>query len=174
MAGYSITSAASGLDQSIWDPIAPADGWTVQTQTSGTVAEQGGTPVTIAANGGSVSLGSTWIQSPFEDLQFSFTLPGGSMGSGTVTYQGNGGAAFRRSDLDTDGDIDAADYTIWLQNNYSSLAGLTGVNAYLRGDLDRDGDNDHIDFRLFKTDFNAVNGAARSTQWWQGCPSQRP
>jgi hypothetical protein len=154
----------------MWDPIAPADGWTVLTQSSGTVAEQGGAPVTIAANGGSVNLGSAWIQSPFEDLQFSFTLPGGSTGMGTVTYQGNNGAAFRRSDLDTDGDIDATDYTIFQQNNYANLSGLTGVNAYLRGDLDRDGDNDHLDFRLFKTDFNAANGAGAFNALLAGLP----
>jgi hypothetical protein len=170
LAGYSIISAASGLDQSAWDPIAPTDGWTVQTQTSGTVAEQGGTPLTITGNGGSVNLGSAWIQSPFEDLQFSFTLPGGVMGAGTVTYQGNNGAAFRRSDLDTDGDIDAADYTILQQNNYTNLTGLTGVAAYLRGDLDRDGDNDHLDFRLFKNDFNAANGAGAFNALVAGLP----
>jgi hypothetical protein len=159
LTGYSISSTVSGLDQTMWDTIAPANGWTVQSQTATTIAEQAGTPVTINGNGGSVSLGPAWIQSPFEELQFSFTLPGGTMGLGTVSYQGNGGAAFRRSDLDTDGDIDAADYGVFLQNNYANLSGLTAVNAYLRGDLDRDGDNDHNDFRLFKSDFNAANGA---------------
>ncbi len=167
---YSIGSTAGGLAiRPAWDPIAPANGWTVQTETDSTLAETGGTAVTIAGNGGTVNLGNAWIKSPFEDVQFNF-VTGGTPGSGTVSYTGNGGTAFVRSDLDTDGDIDPNDYNVFLQNNFASLSGLSDVAAYRRGDLDGDGDNDHVDFRQFKADYDAANGSGSFNQLIAGVP----
>jgi hypothetical protein len=167
---YSISSNAGALAiRPAWDPIAPANGWTIQTESDATLAETGGTAVTLAGNGGSTTLGTAWTKSPFEDLQFNF-VAGGVPGSGTVTYTGNNGVAFGRSDLDTDGDIDPNDYNILLQNNFADVAGLSTVAGYRRGDLDGDGDNDQVDFRLFKADYNVANGSGSFNQLLAGVP----
>ena len=161
LTGYSISSAAGGLNISpAWDPISPANGWTIQTQTVIQLSEAGGTPVNLNAGGGSQGLGSAWVKSPFEDLVFSFSLNGGPSVLGAVQYVGNGGAAFTRSDLDTDGDIDISDWTAFLSGNRTNLSGLSDVAQYLKGDLNGDDANDHADFLLFRGDFIAANGPA--------------
>jgi hypothetical protein len=86
-------------------------------------------------------------------------LAGGTVLNASVSYSGNGGNAFARSDLDFDGAIDVADWSVFVANNYVSLAGLSPAQSYALGDLDGDGDNDVADFRLFKSDFNSANGA---------------
>jgi hypothetical protein len=159
LTGYSITSAAGGLNVSSWDAIAPANGWTIQTQTATELNEQGGTAVSIAG-GGSISLGAAWTQSKIEDLQFSYELSGGATGFGQVLFEGNGGVPFGRSDLDTDGGLDVDDWVLFLDGNGDNLAGLSEVAQALKGDLNGDDLNNHGDFVLFRQDYIAANGAA--------------
>jgi Concanavalin A-like lectin/glucanases superfamily/PEP-CTERM motif len=160
LTSYSVTSAVGGLSApGSWDPIAPTNSWTIQTQADTEIAEMGGTPVALAG-GGSVDLGDAWIPTMFEDLQFSFELTGGTSGLGQVQFTGNGGAPFGRSDLDTDGDLDVADWTVFLAGNGTDLGGLSTAAAYLQGDLNGDNENNHSDFVLFRLDYIAANGAA--------------
>jgi hypothetical protein len=117
-----------------------------------------------------LSPGGGWLRSPTEDLFASVLLPGGNVLNATVTYSGNGGNPFLRSDLDFNGAINVADWSIFVANSFGSLAGLSRAQSYALGDLDGDGDNDHTDFRLFKSDYNAVNGSGAFDSQVLGVP----
>jgi hypothetical protein len=163
--GYSITSAAGGLNPATWVSIDagafdPDGTWTAQSSTSTNLAESvtsgnlnGGT---IAA-GASAGIGSPWVKTPIQDLVFSFTLGDGTTGTGQIQYTGD---ALARSDLNGDGAINAADWALFVPNSFTTFAADTAVVAYRKGDLDGDKDNDYADFKLFKADYSAVNGAA--------------
>jgi hypothetical protein len=99
-----------------------------------------------------------WIKSPFEDLALSITLGDGTVAPGAVVYEGNGGQAFARSDLNFDGEVDEDDWPIYRDNHLTNLSGLTAVLKHNRGDLNGDGVNDFKDFRVFEADFDAANG----------------
>ena len=170
LTSYSVTSAAGGLSApGGWDPIAPANGWSIQTQANTEIAETGGTPVALSA-GGSTALGTAWLPTMFEDLEFSFALSGGTSGLGQVQYTGNGGLPFQRSDLDTDGDLDVNDWTAFLAGNGTNLSGLSRAEAYLEGDLNGDNANNHADFVLFRQDYIAANGAGAFAELTGGVP----
>src|SRR5690606_20862386 len=93
-----------------------------------------------------------------EDLKLSITLADGSIVAGTVEYVGNGGSAFTRSDLNFDGEITLADWSVFRGFNLTNLAGLSDAEQYGRGDLNGDGVNNFNDFRLFEADYDAANG----------------
>jgi hypothetical protein len=107
----------------------------------------------------SLSMAGAWIRSPNEDLVLNLLLNGGTVLNASVSYVGNGGQAFDRGDLNFNGDIDAADWSIFVASAYGNLSGLSRAQAYAKGDLDGDGDNDYADFKLFKSNFDASNGA---------------
>lgn len=160
ISSYTISSPIGGLLTSpAWDPIAPASGWTIQSQTVNQLAETGGTAINVAG-GGAQALGTPWLKSPFEDLEFSVSLNGQPAVLAAVQYTGNGGAAFGRSDLNTDGTLTAADWTVFLDGNGDNLAGLSDVAQYFKGDLNGDNLSNHADFVLFRSDFIAANGEA--------------
>lgn len=62
-------------------------------------------------------------------------------------------------DLDFNGAINAADWGVFRQGLARNLAGLSLAEAFRWGDLNGDRRNDHSDFVMFKTKFDAVNGA---------------
>jgi hypothetical protein len=167
--GYTITSAAGSLDPITWTSIDadntfdPNGTWTSQSSTSTNLAESvtGGT-LDGGALGPAASrgIGTPWIKAPFEDLVFGFTLGDNSTGFGIVNYTGNGGAVFGRSDLNGDGTVNVADWSLFLPNAFTTFTSDTTVAAYRKGDLDGDKDSDFTDFQLFKADFIAINGAA--------------
>ncbi|MGD9632011.1 MAG: LamG-like jellyroll fold domain-containing protein [Pirellulales bacterium] len=160
ISSYSISSAIGGLLVApAWDPVAPVSGWTIQTQTANQLAEHGGTAINLPG-GGSQTLGTPWLKSPFEDLTFSVSLNGAPAVLAAVQYIGNNGVSFARSDLNTDGSINAADWVVFLDGNADNLSGLSDVAQYFKGDLNGDNLSNHADFVLFRQDFIAVNGAA--------------
>jgi hypothetical protein len=171
--GYSIASAAAGLNPASWTSIDagnafdPDGTWTAQSSTSTNLAESvtggtldGGTLAPAASRG----VGTPWIKTPFEDLVFGFTLGDGTTGFGQVQYTGHGGVPLGRSDLDGDGSVNVTDWTLFLPNSFTTFPGETAVGAYRKGDLDGDKDNDYADFLFFKSDFIAANGAAAFAQ----------
>ncbi|MBA3483624.1 MAG: LamG domain-containing protein [Pirellulales bacterium] len=167
---YTISSAAGGLEVSpSWDPIAPANGWTIQTNSSTELRETGGTPQAVAS-AGSIALGSPWVETPIEDLVFSFNLSGGGSGLGLVEYVGNGGVPHGRSDFDTDGTVDVDDWVTFLNGHGDNLAGLSDVAQYLKGDLNGDNATNHADFLLFRGDFIADNSLAAFEALTAGVP----
>jgi hypothetical protein len=167
--GYSISSAAGSLNPTTWTSIDagntfdPNGTWAAQSSTATRLAESvtGGTldGGTLAGNTSS-GVGTPWIKTPFEDVVFGYTLGDDSTGFGFVQYTGNGGAAFGRSDLNGDGAVNVADWSLFVPNSFTTFTSDTTAAAYRKGDLDGDKDNDYADFQLFKTDFIAANGAA--------------
>ncbi|MCA9237930.1 MAG: LamG domain-containing protein [Planctomycetales bacterium] len=164
--GYSITSAAGALDTAGWTSIDagafdPDGTWTASPAPSATEISEsvtgGATDGGAIAGGGSASIGSAWLQTPLSsDLQFTFDLAGGTSGAGLIEYVGGEPI---RSDLNGDGNVNAADWALFVPNNGSAFGADLPVAAYLKGDLDGDLDNDYDDFTLFKADFIAANGA---------------
>ena len=137
-----------------WTKTSPAGSHTLFSEASmGDAGAIGGGEAIV------LSLADGWIPSPNEDLFVSLLLGGGTVLNATVSYTGNGGQPFSRSDLDFDDGVDLADWSIFLAHSFTNLSGLSRAEAYARGDLDGDGDNDRADFLLFKSDFNAANGA---------------
>jgi hypothetical protein len=171
--GYSVTSAAGALDPMTWTSIDadntfdPDGTWTAQSSTSTNLAESvtGGTldGGTLAPNSPR-AIGTPWLKTPFEDLVFSFTTSDNMTQTGLVQYMGNGDARFARSDLNGDGAVNVADWSLFIPHSFTTFASDTKVAAYLKGDLDGDKDNDFADFELFKTDFISANGAAAFAQ----------
>jgi hypothetical protein len=176
--GYSITSGAGALDQSGWTPISgnydvdgdksvdPDDAWVVLTgaglhtdlseaELAGDGPHDGGT----IGNGASVELGDVWIQSPFEELTAELLLDDGTRMQTIVRYVGNDDRPFDIGDLDFNGVIDTADWPIFRDGSFADLSAMTAVQQYQKGDLNGDGNNNLDDFDLFKTAFDAQNGA---------------
>jgi hypothetical protein len=171
--GYSITSVAGSLNPSAWTSIDTGNGfdsdgtWTSQSSTATNLTESvtsGTLDGGALAPAASRDVGTPWVKSPFEDVLFNYTLSDNSTGFGFVQYSGHGGAPFGRSDLNADGTVNVADWSLFLPNSFTAFASDTAVAAYRKGDLDGDKDNDYADFQLFKADFIAVNGAAAFAQ----------
>ena len=162
--GYSITSVGGALNPVNWTSIDadntfdPNGLWTAQSSTALNLSESntgqtldGGTLIANSSRG----TGTPWRKTPIEDIAFSFTLGDNSPGSGLVQYTGS---AALRSDFNGDGNINVADWALFVPNSFTSLTGQSAVAAYLKGDLDGDLDNDYLDFQLFKADYIEANG----------------
>jgi hypothetical protein len=167
---YSIASTAGSLDVVHWNSITdtgdsnsggsfdPTNVWSKQSALATQLAESTtGTGGQLAATTGTRSLGNAWLRTPFQDLQVNYILGDGSTGIADVSYLGN---PIARSDLNGDGLINAADWTIFLANSNKSFTGQAAAQAYLGGDLNGDGVNNYRDFRLFQNDYIAQNGQA--------------
>lgn len=137
-----------------WQITSPAGSNTLFSE-----ASTGGAGTLAAGQQIVLSAADGWLRSPTEDLAVSL-LAGGSPISVSVSFVGNNGQAFARSDLDFDGTLDADDWAVFSGFAYSPLAGLSPAEAYARGDLNDDGLNDFDDFRIFKNDYIAAHGAA--------------
>jgi hypothetical protein len=171
-----LTSAFGAIDAGALTPITgnydeggngaidPLDPWSI-TSPPGSSTQfseaSTGDPGAIAAGESIVfSPAGGWVRSPNEDLFASLLLGDGTVLSATVSYTGNSGSPFLRSDLNFNGAVDLADWSIFVASSYAALTGMNRAEAYAMGDLDADGDNDHADFLLFKRDYNAANGAS--------------
>ncbi|HEY3393385.1 MAG TPA: hypothetical protein VGK58_11810, partial [Lacipirellulaceae bacterium] len=174
--GLVIHSSSSTLNAAAWSSISnnydeppgngsvdPDDPWTIIESTDIELSEReqsvGGNGATLSA-GEMVNLGNIWRKSQIEDVSLTVELTDGSVIFGGIGYTGGpGGMSYSRSDLNTDGVVNASDWPLFFPNMLADLSAMTGIQRALAGDLDLDGDNDVNDFVLFKTDFDAVNGA---------------
>jgi hypothetical protein len=104
-----------------------------------------------------VSPGGGWLRSPTEDLGVSLLVNGTPLNA-SISYAGNNAQSFTRSDLNFDGDLTADDWAVFVAGAYADLSSLSKAEAYQLGDLNADHANDFADFRLFKADYDAVNG----------------
>jgi len=170
--GYSIMSAAGGLDADQWTPIAgnydlagddsvDDDGnWSVLTGTNAGLSEEaevGGGDGLIAI-GGEVSLGvGAWVRNPTRDVQFMYTDANGVLQGLSIGYIG---APIVLGDLNFDGTVNGLDWPVFLKGNQSDLSALSVAEAYQVGDLDGDLDNDIYDFALFREAYELANPAA--------------
>ena len=99
-----------------------------------------------------------WIRTPYEDLVFQYTS-GGSVVNGIVSYVGGvGNVPYNEGDLNTDGAISAADWTIFRTNHRTNLSGQSLAEAYRLGDLNGDKISNLADFAEFKTLYDNANG----------------
>jgi glucose/arabinose dehydrogenase len=178
VASYSITSASGAIDPSNIIAItgnydaSPSgnrsfdddDAWQITSPSENPFQfseETTGDAGTLAAGSSLLlSAGGGWTQSIYEDLQLSLTLADGSNLPGIVEFEGNGGEPFVRSDLNFDGNLGPADWPLFRAHHLADMSGLSPARSYQLGDLDGDGDNDFGDFRIFQSDYIAVNGEA--------------
>ncbi len=120
-----------------------------------------------------LSMTDGWIPSTTEDVFIGVMLDGGTIIPATVSYTGNGGLKFKRSDLDFDNSLDADDWNIYKAHHDQDLSSYSLAEAYGLGDLNADGKNDYNDFRLFKADYIATNGTAAFTALGAQIPEPR-
>ncbi len=175
--GYSITSGAGTLNSTNWKSIAnnydsdsgthavdSDDAWTILSPAS-SVTEL--TEIEFDGNGGTLTAGTdvqignagTWQKFFIEDVRGRVALADGSQQDLLVHFVGNSDFAFKRSDLDFDGDIDLNDWSILISNHLSTISPtLTDAQSYALGDINGDQLNDLTDYRLFKADYLAANG----------------
>jgi hypothetical protein len=175
---YSITSAFQALEPANWRSIAenydagspgpnqldPAHHWSELTDPAANTdlseADLQSAAGFSLGHTRSVNLGNagTWIQTPTEDLVFQY-ISGSQIVQGIVNFTGHGGVPFAVGDLNTDGSVNPADWTIFRTNQHADLSDSSPAEAYRRGDLNGDRLNNHADFFRFKTVFDAANGA---------------
>jgi hypothetical protein len=174
---YSITSAFEALDPANWLSIADnydagspgpnqvdaAHNWSELTDPTAngdlSEADLQSADGAALAHTRTVNLGTSaaWIRNPTEDLVFQY-ISGSQIVQGLVLYTGHGGVPFVTGDLNTDGAINTADWTIFRTNQQTNLTSKSLAEAYRLGDLTGDRLNDHADFVLFKTAYDAANG----------------
>lgn len=63
-----------------------------------------------------------------------------------------------RSDLNSDGEINLADWIVFSNHHLANFSGLTAAQRAARGDLNGDGVNNYSDFRIFQSDYDAFQG----------------
>ncbi|MBX3435264.1 MAG: PQQ-dependent sugar dehydrogenase [Pirellulales bacterium] len=152
---YDAEGDGSVDDVNAWIVTSPAGSYSLFAEAST------GDPGTLDAGQQIVlSPASGWIRSPVEDLALSITDAADAVVNATVTYVGNGGNPFVRSDLNFDGALTVADWEIFVANAGATFAGLSTAASYGFGDLNGDGENGYADFQLFKADYVAVHGEA--------------
>lgn len=168
--GVSIISAAGGLNNPGWLSIAgnydsnsggsvdPNNVWNELSRSSSNLAESTAGSATIAGNA-SINYGPAWRKSPYEDVVATATLGDGTTLALPIAYVGNGGAPFHIADLNFDGQITSADWAPYRAGYGQELTGLSQAQAYAMGDLNGDGVNNVVDFGVFKTAYDAANGA---------------
>lgn len=189
--GYTVNSPSGSLAPVAWDPIAgrfdappagdgsidPNDQWTVFTNTANqfSIELSEGVPGT---NGGTIALGkvvnfgNVWIANPGEDVSIDILL---NDGLGTIKtipaeFVGNGDDSYAFGDLNTDGSINGADWTLFRTASTADLSAALPVEAYLGGDLNGDGRKNIDDFDLFAEIYDTNNGVGAFAALTAGVP----
>ncbi|WP_145247414.1 hypothetical protein [Aeoliella mucimassa] len=175
MLAYDLYSPAGAFNTSGWTPIAgnydaqPAGNGSVDVDNTWTITS--GTPINLAEaefdpNGGvgaplaagqPVVLGAAWTPSPYEDVEADILLADGTILPVIVEYID--GVALEFGDLTGDGNISSADWSAFKQQQFSSLDGLSLVQAYQAADLNFNGVHDLGDFAQFRQIYDQANGA---------------
>jgi hypothetical protein len=141
--------------------VDPAHAWAEQTPPADHDDLTESDPSTVGAslaNGRNVNLGNAWIRTPTEDLTFQYTS-GGQTVTGLVSYVGGvNNQSFSEGDVNTDGVINVADWTIVRTNQHANLSGQSLAEAYRLGDLTGDRKNNYADFAAFRAVYDAANG----------------
>ncbi|MCA9259088.1 MAG: hypothetical protein KDA61_07805, partial [Planctomycetales bacterium] len=171
---YALTSTSGALDPSGWRTVADAydqsgdgsvdsDGsWNPTSSSATQLAEE-----TVGGNGGALGVNQqvvlsnglgAWIQNPDEDIAAVLNFDGGISRHVNVNFVGNGGKRFESGDLNFDGALTAADWSVYIAGAALDLTGMSAAQAYQAGDLNNDGANDLFDFSLFKSAFETANG----------------
>lgn len=137
---YEITSQIYGsLDPSELSGIGTLDGTPSNSMIAETIGG-GGLPLTT---GQSVSLGSIFLTTPYNDLRLKLYDENGILLAENVELTP---AAANLGDLDSSGGINLDDYNLFIANYGGTFTGDSIAEAYLKGDLDGDFDSDLDDF----------------------------
>ncbi len=169
--GYTITSSfektlsptnwlsiADNYDSDSGGSVDSTNTWTVDASFTDELTESTTGSATFA-NMQAIDLGSAWTPWPFEDIEASLVLADDTTLTIPVRFTGNGGESFAIGDLNTDGSVDATDWSIFKAGQGADLSGMAFVESYTHGDFDDDQDNDAADFLLFKSYYDQANGA---------------
>ncbi len=174
---YSITTGFESLNPAAWTPI----GTNIDVSDVANLAENGGgSTLGSLAVGQSISIGSmdAWLASHIEDLELTYTLPGGEMAPGVVEYVGNEvegvPTPFDFGDLNVDGDVDAIDWQTYKAAVTTDVSALTLVEAYYAGDMDGNGVVELDDFPVFKAAYDDANGVAAFAAMLEGTNVPEP
>ncbi len=160
------TPPSSGaLNATTWTTISSSNpSWTVTSPadppnspfTTILSEDGGGSTVTLASGGGSLSFGNVWNKSPFDHVLVYLTLADDSLAVLASQYSG---PAIVNGDLDGNGSINVTDFQTLL-NNLQTTPGLpTRVENYRRGEITGDNAVNFNDWVAFRAAFNAANGA---------------
>jgi tartrate-resistant acid phosphatase type 5 len=99
--------------------------------------------------------GAQIIDATDTEMRFRFiNVDGTTRDDFTITQ----GPPILLGDLDLDDDVDAADWTAYINNMFVDLSGLSPEDAYAAGDINHDGFNNKDDFVFFKQGYNDFNG----------------
>lgn len=119
---------------------------------------------------------------PAADVSGLYGADGWPMEPARIYFGGDDGSTFkdlqvtvsttsmRLGDLNSDGNITAADWVVLRDNQLSNLSGKTYSEAYFLGDVTADLVNDHADFALFKDLYDAANGVGSFTAMLAAVP----
>ena len=110
-----------------------------------------------------VNLGTIWARSPFEDLSATVIVDQGGVQKhigANVVYTGTAPAL---GDLNGDGNLNAADWTLFKSGQGAVDGTLTPLAAYRKGDLNGDFTHTLQDFDLFADAYDLANGAGAFT-----------
>ena len=189
--GYSIVSAAGSLKPADWTPItgnydSPGNGgngsvdandaWTILSTDPDVTTNLAEFSFSVSPGDGgtigatAVNLGDVWTRSPFEDLYATVTIDDGGtplMLAANTVYTGTSPAF---GDLNGDGNVNAADWTLFKSGQGAVDGTLTAVAAYRLGDLNGDFDHTLADFDLFADAYDLANGAGAFVAMVQGVP----
>ncbi len=129
--GYTISSPSGSLLPD-WDSLAgqALAGWSEANPTPANLSELNATGSAAIAAGGLHDLGHAWDETMPLDLSFRYQTTDGTNHTGAVVYTTDKPALGRVSgDYNSDGVVNAADYTVW-----RDTLGKTGFNLVADGD----------------------------------------
>ena len=182
--GYEIRSNDGALKPGQWIPVtgnydSPANGgngsvdsndpWTILSTDPSDATNLAEFSFSVSPGDGgvigasTVNLGAIWTRSPFEDLTATVIVDnaGTQMHIGAnVVYTGTAPAL---GDLNGDGNVNTADWTMFKSGQGAVDNTLTAVAAYQMGDLDADFNHSLQDFDLFADAYDLANGGGAFT-----------
>jgi hypothetical protein len=157
---YEIRSATGALNPAGWSSLDDGEGgdplgtgWDEAGGSSAAVLSEGNLTgsLSLAASGGSASLGSGFTVGGTQDLSFSYAAPGGTTLQGGFVKYVTGGA--NDADFDNDTDVDGNDFLIWQR-------GVGVGNSNATGDANASGTVDGADLAVWRSEFGPASVAA--------------
>ncbi|WP_425395367.1 LamG domain-containing protein [Aeoliella sp.] len=179
--GYEIFSDQGALDSGQWTSIADTydadsnngsntvdgnDVWEVLEAEPFELSEMEAGVVNDGAtivNSQTISLGSSWLKNPVEDIRANVMLGDGSVLPISVIFSpgANNLDRFAEGDLDFDGDVDYDDLANEFASTYlTDTSGMSPAQMYQAGDFNEDGITDKFDFLIFSQYYADANPGA--------------
>lgn len=155
---YEIRSATGALNATGWASLDDGEGgdaigvgWDEAVASNANVLSEGNltSQLSLAASGGSASLGLGYALGGAKDLTFSYAGPGETtLKSGFVKFVTGGGSS--NADYDDDSDVDGADFLLWQRQFGTAVPPGTGADGSGNGQVDA------ADLTLWKTQYGTT------------------